>query len=500
MSNLLTLEQLRDEISDLGRVILVIGNFNILHPGHIRLLRFAKSCGDTLVVAVNCDEIVNDTSYNDEHHRADVVSSLEYVDKCFIATENSGVLIDQLRPWGIVKGKEYESKNNPEKEYLDSYGGRLIFSSGNTLQKSASIFGKAPSKAILDVKKLNGYSARHEITSTSIESLLARFCEQKILVIGDSIVDEYMQCNAVGMSQEDPTIVVTPDESKHYLGGAAITAAHAKSLGAKSVSFFTVLGDDQPAEFVKNKLAECDVNASVFVDETRPTTLKKRYRVGNKTLLRVNQVRDHDIEIDIQSKLWDRIQEELQKTNVVIFSDFNYGVLPQSLVDKITRYCRQNDIMISADSQTSSQVGDISRFKNVDLITPTEREVRVALNNSRDGLVILAEKLRQKTHCNNVIVTLGEEGAFIHLPTQGTKEPWANDKIPALAMNVEDPAGAGDCMLAATSLALASGGNLWTAALIGSVAAACQVSRVGNSPLQHRELKKAAEQLVWPNQ
>ena len=150
---------------------------------------------------------------------------------------------------------------------------------------------------------------------------------------------------------------------------------------------------------------------------------------------------------------------------------------------------------MSADSQTSSQVGDISRFKHVDLVTPTEREVRVALNNTRDGLVVLSEKLRQKMQCKNVIVTLADEGAFIHMPTKGKKKHGKNDKIPALAMNVSDPAGAGDCLLASASITLASGGNLWEAALIGSVAAACQVSKVGNKPLTINELQVALGQL-----
>lgn len=477
-------------------MILVTGNFNILHPGHIRLLKFAKSCGDYLAVAINSDQLVNNPSYYEQSHRADVVASLDYVDGCFICEHSPEHLINELRPWAVVKGKEYETIFNAEKKAVDDCGGRLIFSSGDTLQKTSSVFSGDNSQPILNRKKLNGYSARHKISKESLDEILNSFSSQKILVIGDTIVDEYMQCNAVGMSQEDPTIVVTPDESKFYLGGAAITAAHAKNLGADSVIFFTVVGADSAAKFVSSKLDEYGVVGYSFVDETRPTTLKKRYRVGNKTLLRVNQVKDHDIELEIQDKIWQSLVNELRDTTAVVFSDFNYGVLPQTLVDKITEYCLEHKIKISADSQTSSQVGDISRFKNVDLVTPTEREVRVALNNTRDGLVVLTEKLRKKMQCKNTIVTLAEEGAFIHIPLTGGKEDWANDKIPALAINVKDPAGAGDCMLASSSLALAGGSDIWTAALVGSVAAACQVSRVGNSPLSHQELRAAVAQLT----
>ncbi len=496
MSSLTTYESFKAERPQTGRLILVSGNFNILHPGHVRLLMFANSCGHKLAVAINSDRMINDANYHGEQQRAEVVSSLGCVDACFIVDCPVAEVVAELRPWAVVKGKEYEHQLNDEKAALDSYGGRLIFSSGDTSQRTSSAFGKSQDSQIIDRAKLNGYAKRHSITLDSLNQRLAEFQNQHVVVIGDTIVDEYIQCNAIGMSQEDPTIVVTPDEAQRYLGGAAITASHAKSLGARKVSFFSVLGDDEIAKFAREKLEENQVDHHVFVDETRPTTLKKRYRVGTKTLLRVNQMKSHDLEQHIQEQIWQSLKAQLETTNLLIFSDFNYGVLPQTLVDKVTGYCIANDIMIAADSQTSSQIGDISRFKHVDLVTPTEREVRVALNNTSDGLVVLAEKLRQKMHCKNVVVTLAEEGAFIHLPVEGEKDAWQNDKIAALAANPVDPAGAGDCLLASASLVLAAGGNLWEATMVGSVAAACQVSRVGNSPLTHKMLKRTLQQLA----
>lgn len=192
--------------------------------------------------------------------------------------------------------------------------------------------------------------------------------------------------------------------------------------------------------------------------------------------------------------MWKQLKTSLEQADLVVFSDFNYGALPQKLVEKITSLCQSKDIMTAADSQTSSQVGDISRFRGVDLVTPTEKEIRVALNNTRDGLVVLAEKLRQTMACKNIIVTLAEEGALLHKPSDD-RLTWANDKIAALAANVLDPAGAGDCMLATASMAMACDAELWEASLLGAVAAACQVSKVGNQPLSASELNKALLQL-----
>jgi len=490
------LDELIGKRKALGKLVLVTGDFNVLHPGHIRLLRFAKECGDTLVVSVNNDASLIQENYYSEQHRFDVVASLAFVDYCFINHNSIEELIRQIKPDTMVKGREHENKHNPELTVLKESGGKLIFSSGDTFQKSSSVFQENFLSPLLHINKVNEFATRHSITRSAVEQLMAKFESLSVMVIGDTIIDEYMQCNAVGMSQEDPTIVVTPDENKRFLGGAGITAAHAKSLGAKQVSFFTVLGEDTPAVFAQEKLQEYHLHAKVFKDDTRPTTKKRRYRVGNKTLLRVNEFREHDISIDIQEAIFNQFKEEVKQTNLVIFSDFNYGVLPQPLVDRIVSYCNENNVMVAADSQTSSQVGDISRFKNVDLITPTEREVRVALNNTKDGLVTLSEKLQGKMNCPNIIVTLADEGVVLHVVDPESPDRWSNDKIPALASNVLDPAGAGDCLLASSAMTLVCGGDLWVASLIGSVAAACQVSRVGNQPIAYQELKNAVLALL----
>jgi len=445
-----------------------------------------------LVVAVNADSFISNSSYNDQRHREDVVSSLGFVDYCFVTSIDIRELIASLRPDIIVKGKEFETKDNAEESALKDFGGKLVFSSGYTLQRSSSIFLDRESSSGMNFEKLRSYMLRHQIDRKRIETVLDKITDLSVLVIGDCIVDEYLQCNAVGMSQEDPTIVVTPDEAKVFLGGAAITAGHAKSLGAKEVSFYSVLGADSASDFVKKKVSDYQLESITFVDDTRPTTKKRRYRVGNKTLLRVNKFRDHDISRHLQDLIFDRVLRESGQAKLIILSDFNYGILPQNLVNKIITMCKKKGILIAADSQTSSQIGDISRFSGVDLIMPTERELRVSSNNNRDGLVTLAEKLREKIECPNIVITLADEGALVHL---GNGISWENDKITALATNALDPSGAGDCMLSATAMSLACGADLWLATLIGSVAAACQVSKVGNQPLHLSELRSTIDRL-----
>jgi bifunctional ADP-heptose synthase (sugar kinase/adenylyltransferase) len=174
----------------------------------------------------------------------------------------------------------------------------------------------------------------------------------------------------------------------------------------------------------------------------------------------------------------------LDDSDALIFSDFNYGCLPQPLVEDLTRHAMGKNVFIMADSQSSSQMGDVSRFCNAGLLTPTEREARLAVHDFESGLVVLAEKLLKKASAHNVFMSLGEAGLLIQPNGSVT------DQLPAFNQAAKDVAGAGDSLLVSTGLALAAGGDVWHAACLGSLAAAVQVSREGNIPLTAEEISQ----------
>lgn len=461
--------------------VLVTGNFDVLHPGHIRLLNFAKECGKKLIVAVNSDGIFPGNIVH-EKHRLEMIKALECVDEAFINKQCLNVLISNLKPEAIVKGKEFETQFNPEKDMLESYGGKLIFGSGDfEINSNEYIKNTKQVGSLFDFESLQGYIYRHKINLVDIKEAIKNFSKTNVAVIGEAIVDQYITGKAVGLSQEDPTIVMTPSSERKYLGGAAITAAHFKSLGAKQVNFLTIVGSDEHADFVRDYSKEYGLSSHIFEDSSRPTPLKVRYRVDNKTLLRVNTLRHHHISHELQQRLLDIISTIVKDINVLVFSDFNYGLLPDSLVHKICGLCEKNNVKLVADSQSSSQIGDISRYKNMYLITPTEKECRIALNDFNSGLVTLANQLCLKSNPKYLLISQGDEGCFVHIPDRGND--WKNDQLPAINKNAVDPAGAGDCFLATSTLALISGSRPYEAFLLATLAAASQVDRVGNMPL-----------------
>ncbi|MDB4078030.1 PfkB family carbohydrate kinase [Amylibacter sp.] len=474
-----------------SKLVLVTGNFNVLHPGHMRLLRFARGCGDRLLVGVNSDNIAGKAAFIEENLRLDGVRSNMLVDEAFLVDEKIIDLIARLRPSVIIKGKEHEYAFNEETSALEQYGGRLIFSSGETIFSSADLLSKELFHTKL--KSINlpvNYMMRHDIDLSRLNGLLQNFSAKKVCVIGDLIIDEYINCQPLGMSQEDPTIVVTPLSSAHFIGGAGIVAAHAVGMGA-DVQFISVVGNDVSGDLAKKMLAAEGVTAKLLVDENRPTTLKQRFRSKGKTLLRVSHLHQSAVSIQLQALLLEKIEDAIVGADLLVFSDFNYGCLPQPLVDKITVMAKSRGIVLAADSQSSSQLGDIGRFQGMDLLTPTEHEARLAMRNSEDGLVVLAERLRDQSCAGNVILKMGEEGVLIHQGV-GSKD-HITDKIGALNSVPQDVAGAGDSLLITSALTLVSGGNIWEAACLGSLSAAVQVGRIGNKPLSTKELVSELE-------
>lgn len=473
------------------RVSFVSGNFNVVHPGHLRLLKFAVENSDFLVVGVNPDHSPGVTL--PAEMRLDGVRSIAMVGQAFLLPQSAEAFIRQMKPEIVVKGKEYEARHNPERAAVDSYGGRLIFSSGEMRFSSLGLL----ERDYIEVNHSNiemptDYLRRQGFTMRELRETVWKFSGLRVLVIGDLIVDTYIDCDPLGMSQEDPTIVVAPIEQKTFVGGAGIVAAHAQAMGAE-VDLISVCGADETASFARESLDKYSVGTELLVDKTRPTTHKQRYRALGKTLLRVSHLRQHAIDEAMVTKAITAIENRLPRIDLLLFSDFNYGFLPQRLVDTTVELATARGIVMAADSQASSQLSNIARFRGMDLITPTEREARLALQDFESGLMVITQKLQMAARSKNVIVTLGGEGLVVHA---SKNHQYRDDKLPAFNTAPKDVAGAGDSLFTCASLALCADVDIWRGAYLGALASAVQVSRVGNMPLSLADLMAEIDRFV----
>ena len=466
-----------------AKKVFVSGKFAVIHSGHIRLFMFAKTVGINLIVAL-------DTEGLDEAEiewRTSFLNNQEFVDEVVLFNADIEKTILRIKPDIIIKGSEFSSRNNIEKEIVSTYGGELIFSSGSTFFSEKDLLNSDEVISVDYSEKIpKDFLKRNGISLSDISEQILKFNNIKVCVIGDVIIDEYINCHPLGMSREEPNIVVTPIDSQKFLGGAGIVAAHTVGLGA-TTRLITITGKDEAGSWAVSKAAEYGITIKSIEDKTRPTNLKQRYKAGLQTLLKISHLSQDVVSDTIQNQIINEFEKIAPDIDLLILSDFSYGVLTKEVTTKLIKIAKLNGLVIAADSQTSSQLGDLSQFANVDLITPTETEARLELKDQKSGLAVIADKLRSKINSQSIIIKLGADGLVINgVKLDGTL--LSLDALPAFNQNPIDISGAGDSLLAAASLAITIENNLAKASLIGSLAAAIQIGRVGNIPIEKEKI------------
>jgi rfaE bifunctional protein kinase chain/domain len=465
--------------------VFVSGKFNVIHPGHIRLFRLGKELAQKLHVALDTEGLNQD----EINWRVNALQAIELVDHVHTFITDNSTLIAKIKPDVVLKGREFRDKKNSEKTLVESYGGKIVFGSGINFFSETEFIDKSNLTPGLDEIKLPfSFMHRNKISKNIVKDFLKIAPSLNVCILGDLIVDEYINCHPLGMSQEEPTIVVKAVDKKKFIGGAGIVAAHCNALGANTF-FVSVIGDDESGAWAKNKISEYGIREGLIFDSSRPTTLKKRFRSGSQTLFKLTELSQEIINPSLQDDVYEKFNKIVGKLDLLIFSDFSYGNLPAELVEKIMSLAMENNVLVAADSQSSSQVGNLSKFTGAFLVTPTEREARVELRDQSSGLVILLDEIRDHLRSKNVLLKLGPDGILIRgvglnhelLPTEQV-EP--SNKKPV------DTSGAGDSVLAASALALACGFDIYSSALLGSFIAGIQIGRLGNVPVNREEIER----------
>ena len=233
--------------------IFISGNFNILHSGHIRLFKFAKNLGGKLYVGVTSDKVAGKEAHIKQSFRMEVIKNNPLVDHAVLIDQNIKKTIYKIKPDIIVKGKEHSENFNIEEEIVKKLRSKLVFSSGETIFSSKDLINKELNLEKQSLNNSPNYLNRYGINFLKIKKEVRNFSKVKVCVIGDIIIDEYINCEALGMSREEPSVVVKPVDSAKFIGGAAIVASHASSLGCKT-TLISITGDLTSKKFVEKEL------------------------------------------------------------------------------------------------------------------------------------------------------------------------------------------------------------------------------------------------------
>jgi rfaE bifunctional protein kinase chain/domain/rfaE bifunctional protein nucleotidyltransferase chain/domain len=491
-SKICTLQRLmalREQARAAGRAVVHChGCFDIVHPGHIHHLQLARSYGDLLIVSVSADSQVNkgvNRPLVPEDLRAQSLAALECVDLVYVNPDPTAeALLERLRPDVYVKGKEYEHNRDPrflaEREVVTRHGGRVICCSGEVIFSSTALIHQLDAAGdYLQHEKLRRLRERHGLGASALHAQVERFRGRRVVVVGGYILDRYHFCEATGVAGESPMMSLRAVGSQDYDGGAAVIALHLAGLGARPTLITSLADPAGGPQRLRLAAAGVDVLA---LPRGRADVCKHRYLVDQTKMFKVDEAASAPLDSRSERTMGDWILDAAQGADAVIFADFGYGTLTAGLLERVLPEVRRAVDVIAAD--VSGSQSNLLSFKDVDLLCPTEREVRENLHDFSSSLPAAVWNLLHETRARAAIVTLGKQGLMTF--DRAAADPDArlrSEYVPALAPHAVDPLGCGDALLAAATLTLAAGGSLTGAALLGAVAAACHVQRLGNLPL-----------------
>jgi len=436
-------------------VVLCHGVFDLLHVGHIRYFEQAKKNGDILLVTVTPDRFVNKGPTRpvfSEMLRAEAIASLEIVDYVAINKWPTAVeTIQILKPDIYAKGSEYKDTNKDitgkiidEENAIKSIGGSIIFteditfSSSQLINKNLSIFSEETREFLTQFS--NNYS------SDQVLQFLKQAEKFKILVIGESIIDEYNYCDPVGMTTKDPIIAVKYLSKEKFAGGILAAANHLANF-CHSVDIITMLGEFETDEQYVRENLNIAITPFFFYKRNSPTIVKRRFIASHlsQKLFELHEINDNEIDKEQETLLNEIFEEKIPEYDIVIVIDYGHGMLTKDLIKTICN--KAKFLAVNTQSNAGNRgFNVISKYSKADFISLNQSELVLEERNRHCDIKDSIENVLRKISCPRILITRGSYGNVYYNVTEGFVE------TPAFANKVVDRMGAGDAVISLSSL------------------------------------------------
>ncbi len=319
------------------------------------------------------------------------------------------------------------------------------------------------------------------LTARRLIQLLGRFRRAKVLVLGDLMLDEFVWGKVTRISPEAPVPIVWVQSDSVMPGGASNVANNIRALGGQ-VQIAGVVGTDRWGELLLGELAKRRIDTSGVIREpSRPTTVKTRVIAHHQQVVRVDREQKEALEPSVIERLTRFLRRQLERVDAIVIEDYGKGVVARKLLEDVIPAARRHRRIITVDPKEEH----FDLYEQVTAITPNRAEAGGALGREleTEGDVMWAgQELLRKLRSEGVLITMGEGGMCLF--EQGGRRT----RIPTVAQEVFDVAGAGDTVIAAFTIALAAGASMPEAAVIANHAAGIVVGKVGVAVASPQEL------------
>ncbi len=464
-----------------GKTVLCYGVFGVLHIGHIRYLKKAKEYGNFLVVIITSDPEEDPKSKERfEDMRAEALAHLDWVDLVSVNIHGSfREMIQALAPDVYVKGfesvgsaEQKKGDENHDDQLCRDLGIEYVVAKEDDFTTTEQINRYLNSFPHDTHAYLNLFKQRYSVAD--FERLLEQIKKLKVLVIGDTIIDEYQFCTAIGKSSKDPTLALKYQSSDTFAGGVLAVANHVAGF-AEQVDVVTVLGEKESyEEFILSSL-KANVFPHYIFKPNAPTLIKRRFVDGYSTnkLFEMYVMDDSFLDEKQDMELYDLFREKLPAYDLVIISDFGHGTISRDMIEILAR----NAPFLAVNTQSNAGnrgFNTITKYPKADYVSLAEHEIRLEMRDTTGRLFPMIRKLAQDMFCRHFVVTRGKKGCML------TDREGSLFQVPGFSREIVDRVGAGDAFFVITSLfsALDAPGELLGFA--GNVAGSMAVSVMGN--------------------
>lgn len=475
------------------------GVFDLLHIGHLRYFKEARSKGDILVVTITPDRFVNKGPYRpafNENLRAEAIAALSVVDYVAINEWPTAIeTIKILKPNIFIKGSDYKDYKQDvtgniqlEEDAIKSVGGKIAYTSDITFSSSKLI--NMHFSQFTDEQKRFLEKLKRRYTFEEVKGFIDCLTKLKVLLVGEVIIDEYVFCDTIGKSAKEPVLVNKKLKTRKYAGGILAVANHVSDF-CKEAKILSYLGErDDQKKFVKDNLND-NIHIDYIQKSNSPTILKTRFidSYTNTKTLGVYDINDELLNKSEEDKIYSKLENCITDYDIVIVSDYGHGLITPKVVkilEKKSKYLAVNTQL----NATNMGFYTISKYQQANYVCVQESELRNDFRNRTDTVENLTLDLSRRIKSDVIVITQGNRGSLAYDNNRFTS-------CPAYATKVVDRVGAGDTLLAITSLCFAVSIPTDLTLFIGNLVAAEMVSSIGTGiKLSKVNLLKSIESLL----
>jgi rfaE bifunctional protein kinase chain/domain len=323
----------------------------------------------------------------------------------------------------------------------------------------------------------------------SLQQIFKSFNDLSVLIIGDVMLDSYIWGAVERISPEAPVPIVTVKKKDFRLGGAGNVALNVQALGAKPILCALIGNDDDGKRLLQCLTDKGITQEGIVISRDRPTTVKTRVIASHQHVVRVDEESDAVVNADEEKEILERLEKVLPQCQVVIFEDYDKGVLNPRIIETVVQLARRNNIPTVVDPKKRNFLA----YKNVTLFKPNLKELREGMKLDVDGgnqkqVAHAVELLKEKLSARGVMVTLSEHGIYIDQQDQKIK-------LPAHVREISDVSGAGDTVVSVASLCMALNLPAKLMASLSNLGGGLVCQHTGVVPIDKDELFAEARKL-----